>query len=92
MTTDELVALAEGIGLTPEDLDEAVHETASKRASEVNNGGLEAQIDYLIDAFGPQGARSVIEECDGEYVPAAQVQDTPRAAAPGDSTHQGAWR
>ncbi|MFF5265012.1 hypothetical protein ACFY4C_39350 [Actinomadura viridis] len=63
LNADELVALAEGIGLTPEDLDEAVHETASKRASEVNNGGLAAQIDYLVDAFGPKGTRSIIEDC-----------------------------
>ncbi|MFC4048353.1 hypothetical protein ACFOY4_01545 [Actinomadura syzygii] len=59
----DLVALAEGRELTPEDLDEAVHETASQRASEVNNGGLAVQIDYLIDALGPKGARSVIEDC-----------------------------
>ncbi|MBO2461485.1 hypothetical protein [Actinomadura violacea] len=40
-----------------------MHDAASGHASKINNRGLEAQIGYLIEAFGPKGARSVVEDC-----------------------------
>ena len=43
-----------------EDIDE-VHDTASHYASEINNGGLPAQVAYLVEAYGEAGARSTID-------------------------------
>ena len=49
---DRLIELAEELGLQPEDLDEDIHDEFSQRASDVNNGGLEAQISHLRTALG----------------------------------------
>lgn len=59
----QIVALAKEIGLTPDDLCEPVYDAASEHASKINNHGLEEQIGYLIECFGPKGARSIIEDC-----------------------------
>jgi len=52
VTTDhlsQLVELAETLGLVSEDLDEVAHDLASETAADINNGGLEGQIQYLIE-------------------------------------------
>ena len=36
-------------GFDSSDLDEVIHEVASKAASDINNSGLEEQIAFLID-------------------------------------------
>jgi hypothetical protein len=61
--TDGLIAWAGELGLRPEDLDELVHELVSGQASSINNGGLEDQIEFLVQTCGPREARSLIEQC-----------------------------
>jgi hypothetical protein len=47
-----LVALAERLNVDPSGLDDHVHDLVSNIGSEINNGGLTAQIDYLLDEVG----------------------------------------
>jgi hypothetical protein len=47
-----MVALAEELNVDPRGLDDVVHDLVSNTASEINNGGLEAQIAYLLDEVG----------------------------------------
>jgi hypothetical protein len=58
----ELVALAERLDLDEDALDEAVHDSISAEASQINNGGWEAQIRHLISTNGVEVARALIEE------------------------------
>lgn len=52
-----LMEWAESNGLEPEDLDDLIHDCASATASEINNQGLGAQIEYLVDQLGePEAA------------------------------------
>lgn len=46
----ELLRLVEAAGITEEDLDELVHELKSEEAAEINNRGLEAQLEYILEA------------------------------------------
>jgi hypothetical protein len=46
--------------LTPEDLDEAVHDAADELAASINNGGLEAQINFLDEQFGPECTKRIV--------------------------------
>ena len=62
LIAEDLVALATNLGLEPEDLDELVHDAAGQEASRVNNGGLDTQIEYLIDQLGPIAARAIIQD------------------------------
>lgn len=47
----------------PDDLDDLVHDAASQRASEINNGGLGAQVEFLAESYGAGRARSLISNC-----------------------------
>jgi hypothetical protein len=38
----------ENLGIETEHLDSLVHDCASEQASEVNNGGVESQVNYLL--------------------------------------------
>jgi hypothetical protein len=49
---NRLIRKAEEHGITPEQLDEAVHDAAASAASSVNNGGVAAQITYLVEQCG----------------------------------------
>jgi hypothetical protein len=51
---ESLLAQTEKLGLEAEDLDEAVHELASRIAADTNNAGLDSQLGYLTDAMGGQ--------------------------------------
>ena len=51
---ERLVDKADTAGLEPEDLDEIVHEFAASIAADVNNGGLDDQVRYLVDGMGVQ--------------------------------------
>lgn len=42
-------------------LDELVHVVASRRASDVNNRGPAAQVAFLIDSLGIEGARALLD-------------------------------
>jgi len=57
-----LLEKADAAGLEPEDLDEIVHEFAASIAADVNNGGLDDQIRYLIDGMGVQQTERQLDE------------------------------
>jgi hypothetical protein len=59
---ERLADKAQAAGLEPEDLDESVHDLASSVAADVNNGGLEEQIRYLVEGLGTQHAERQIDE------------------------------
>ena len=59
---DELAAWAAGLGLEAGDLDDLVHDAYSRQASEVNNGGLDSQVRFLIESYGTGGARSLLSD------------------------------
>lgn len=46
------VELAKSLGISSEDLDDLVHDCVSQQASDINNGGLSAQIEYLNREIG----------------------------------------
>jgi hypothetical protein len=84
MNVDELVELAESLGVEPEDLDVIVHEVAQDcslgelnstddedeqeeiisgsegRASTINNGGLESQLEFLVERWGEDEVRAAL--------------------------------
>ncbi|MGI9951945.1 hypothetical protein V3F56_06220 [Moorellaceae bacterium AZ2] len=45
---EELLYWAKERGITTEDLDGLVHEFKAAEAAEINNGGLESQLQYLL--------------------------------------------
>jgi hypothetical protein len=53
---------AESAGLKPEDLDEAIHELASGIAADINNGGIEEQVRYLVKETGARQTERQIDE------------------------------
>jgi hypothetical protein len=83
---ERLMALAEGLGLEPADLDDAVHDLAQEvglgelnglgnaqdqeehiaaqeaSASHTNNGGLDAQVAFLLEHNGHDGTRRLLEQ------------------------------
>ena len=59
---ERLVNKAEAAGLDPEDLDDLVHDLAASVAADVNNGGLEDQIRYLVDGIGAQHTKRQLDE------------------------------
>jgi len=59
---ERLVDKAEAAGLVPEDLDELVHELAASVAADVNNGGLDDQIRYLVDGMGVQQTERQLDD------------------------------
>ncbi len=60
-----LTRRAEERGITPEQLDEAVHEAAASAASAMNNGGAADQITYLVEQFGPAETEKILNELSG---------------------------
>jgi hypothetical protein len=62
LSTDELVAWARSRGLSPEDLDDRVHDLVSAQASNLNNGGLGAQIKFLVEQLGAAETRKLLAE------------------------------
>jgi hypothetical protein len=57
-----LADLANSLGVSELDLDEYVHDLASKPASDINNSGLASQIAYLTREAGPAEAERIIRE------------------------------
>lgn len=64
-TEDELWSRFEKV-FTSEMIDDYVHDLKSEEASGLNNQGLEAQFDYLIDAAGPDWMEQLIIEKEAE--------------------------
>ena len=81
----DLVSLAKNRKIGPEDLDDDVHDAmaeetegpngAERTASLVNNGGLWAQIDYLVERNSPDAVRRRLET--GSWDMPAPKQDDP---------------
>ena len=44
------------------DLDDIVHDLKSQEASDINNGGAKAQIDYIIQVYGEETGIKIIED------------------------------
>lgn len=62
---DALKTLASGddaAGTYPLDLDEDVHDAASRMASDTNNGGIDAQVDFLVEHLGYFAAQTLIND------------------------------
>jgi len=55
-----MAAYAESLGLTGEDLDDLVHDAKANEAAEINNGGLEDQLEYL--ASGSSAAETYLKD------------------------------
>jgi hypothetical protein len=66
LSVSELAALAVREGLSSEDLDEDVHDVASKSATNTNNEGLDSQIQYLVLRLGSGQTRVLIERANGQ--------------------------
>lgn len=75
----DLLALARQLGATPADLDEIVHEIVGRRATEINNSGLEAQLSYLINIIGAD---------QGPPAAAGRPRPTRRSVCPMTQTHK----
>jgi hypothetical protein len=58
----ELVAWAQSQGLGPEDLDDEIHDHVAVAASNLNNRGLSAQIEFLVGQFGAAETRKLLTE------------------------------
>ncbi|MFG1857436.1 hypothetical protein ACGFJT_36765 [Actinomadura geliboluensis] len=56
-----LAEQAAAAGITAGDLDDAVHDAASEHASRVNDDGPRAQLEFLIDAYGVEEARTILD-------------------------------
>jgi hypothetical protein len=67
VVVERLVNKADTAGLAAEDLDEVVHELAASVAADVNNGGLEDQIRYLVDGLGAEHTERQIDELIEEH-------------------------
>jgi hypothetical protein len=57
-----LIQEAGKLGVQPEDLDDAVHDAANVPASEINNGGLDNQIPFLVEELGTEETQRLLEE------------------------------
>jgi hypothetical protein len=62
VVVERLVDKADAADLQPEDIDELVHEFAASVAADVNNGGLEDQIRYLVEGIGAKQTERQIDE------------------------------
>jgi hypothetical protein len=58
----ELVAWAQSQGLSPEDLDDEIHDHAGVIAANLNNRGLSAQIEFVVQQLGSAAARELLTE------------------------------
>jgi hypothetical protein len=64
---ERLTNKADAAGLQPNDFDETVHEFAASIAADVNNGGLEEQIVYLVDGLGIQHTERQLDQLIEEH-------------------------
>ncbi|MGY1969643.1 hypothetical protein ACW9HH_35940 [Nocardia gipuzkoensis] len=58
--------LAESLGIDSEDLDDHLHDAISRTASDINNGGLEKQVQALIEHLGPRETEDIIRAAAAE--------------------------
>jgi formate dehydrogenase maturation protein FdhE len=60
--TAKLMKLANKLKIKEGDLDVCIHDLFSEEASNVNNGGTESQVFYLVQKIGYDAAKRLIEE------------------------------
>ena len=58
---NDIITFVQANDLTPEHLDELVHDVASLNASTCNNGGLHEQIPFLVTNLGPEEAMKAVK-------------------------------
>ncbi len=58
-----LLAEATARGVSCEDLDEAVHDAVGDLAANLNNAGLQAQIEFLVQRLGAAETRQLLRTC-----------------------------
>ena len=59
---DMLVDKADAAGLVPEDFDDIIHDLAAGVVADVNNGGLDAQVQYLVEGLGAENAEKELDQ------------------------------
>ncbi|MFD8564659.1 hypothetical protein ACFV1N_45975 [Streptosporangium canum] len=59
---DFLLQIADLLSTDSEQLDELVHDLVSQHGSSINNGGLPAQLAYLINAIGADSVRELLRQ------------------------------
>jgi hypothetical protein len=62
----ELIAEARRVNAESMDFDDEVHDAASALASDVNNEGLPAQIEFLVDQIDAPRVRELLARIEGE--------------------------
>ena len=68
MRKDDLMAMLEEDGVEPEALDETVIDCHCRRASAINNQGIEGQIGYLFHALSVAGILKRIGYCEHNFL------------------------
>jgi hypothetical protein len=61
MTTKDLIAKANAIGLESSHFDDEVHEAAIQLAADINNLGMDAQIEFLEEQLGYGGVDEFLD-------------------------------
>jgi hypothetical protein len=69
---ERLAEKADASGLNAEDLDDVVHDLAASVAADVNNGGLDEQLGYLVAGLGAQHAERQLDELISQQQPARE--------------------
>lgn len=59
---DAIKTLAKDIGENTDALDELVHEAKAQEASAVNNEGVEAQLQFLVESWGLESTEKTVRE------------------------------
>jgi len=67
MDPDDIINILFEAGVDSEDLDELIHDFKSSEAADINNGGLDSQVLYLVDAVGIKGTMSRVGICEHGY-------------------------
>ena len=52
MNLQQIVTKLEAAGFDAEDLDDLVYQSLANRASSINNGGIEQQVEFLVNERG----------------------------------------
>jgi len=58
----EYMRRLEEAGISAEDLDDVVHDLKSNEATDLNNAGLEAQVEYIVSCGGEGELERILEE------------------------------
>ena len=62
MNLKEAIEYTHSIGIVAEDLDELVIDMKCQEASDINNGGTEDQLKYLVEKLGEEHLKQVLDD------------------------------